>query len=278
MAVAGAESWFVQFLGIDILLNGEAATENVVPIRSLDTVGVRTHWEVIDPVPRSASVAAGLVKNREMIVFPTGTVALAREVVGSVVTHDLEKRLPFVLFTSQYDLKVTMMPRRTSTERDALHARLRSSRPSARFQVVPAWRPARNESDGWGKRAVLSHRASLEAPVEWRDVQRIVVHSRLVGGRDIPQGAPLASIRLADGQTFRLKAGIDTAETVHDSKVGHRQAPVIEATRLEVLHGRREEGAVYRGVFTLDAPADVPWLTIEHEAEEGILVIEDMLP
>jgi hypothetical protein len=118
-------------------------------------------------------------------------------------------------------------------------------------------------------------RATLPGP---RVARTLEVDSRLIAGRDVPDGTTVAVIHAIDAagvsQPFPLRAGHETAEWTMDRPPGgvaHRKPPVA---RSWAMPAEAYEGHSYRASFRLPAGFRLAQLAVERVGTESWLEIE----
>jgi membrane protein YfhO len=120
-------------------------------------------------------------------------------------------------------------------------------------------------------------RIALPSP---RAGRRLEVDSYLIGGRDVPGGALVATIHTIDvtgaSQAWPIRAGRETAEWTMDRAggvVGHAKPPVA---RSWAMPAEAFEGHSYRSSFLLAPGSRVTQLVVEREGTESWLEIEQV--
>ena len=120
-------------------------------------------------------------------------------------------------------------------------------------------------------------RVTLPSP---RIARTLEVDSRLIAGRDVPDGTAVAVIHAIDtggtSHTFQIRAGHETAEWTMDrpgAGVAHRKPPVA---RSWPMPAEGFEGHSYRASFRLPSGFRLAELAIERAAPDGWLQIEEI--
>ena len=121
------------------------------------------------------------------------------------------------------------------------------------------------------------HRVALPGP---RATRMLEVDSRLLAGRDIPDGTVVALIHAIDSggtsHTFQMRAGHETAEWTIDRPgpgVAHRKPSVA---RSWLMPSDGFDGHSYRASFSLPSGFRLAELALERAAPEGWLQIEEI--
>ena len=121
------------------------------------------------------------------------------------------------------------------------------------------------------------HRVTLPGP---RITRTLELDSRLIAGRDVPDGTAVALLHAIDtggtSHTFQIRAGHETAEWTMDrpgAGVAHRKPPVA---RSWPMPAEGYEGHSYRASFRLPSSFRLVQLAIERAAPDGWLQIEEI--
>ena len=121
------------------------------------------------------------------------------------------------------------------------------------------------------------HRVALPGP---RVTRMLEVDSRLLAGRDIPDGTVVALVHAIDSggtsHTFQMRAGHETAEWTIDRPgpgVAHRKPPVA---RSWLMPSDGFDGHSYRASFSLPSGFRLTELALERAAPDGWLQIEEI--
>lgn len=128
----------------------------------------------------------------------------------------------------------------------------------------------------------LQFSADLPAGAVWRqalpadqpfEATALGVMSHLVGAADLPDGAPVATVRIQDRDgrqtTFILRAGQDTAEGAwHAGQAAHQQARIGHPWR------DHADGQDYLTILPLTAPAQIAALEVTGAAASGQFVLQ----
>lgn len=151
---------------------------------------------------------------------------------------------------------------------------------NVRYESVSGSEPGRPTAEPVGSvvlSSVALRRFALPSP---RVVGRIEIDSYLSGGREVPEGATVATLHVLDdggaAHAFPVRAGRETAEWTIDRigrTVAHGKAPVA---RSWPMPEESYDAHSYRAAFVLPPRARVAQLVVERSEVSGALVIEQI--